>query len=352
MIQTSQQLVDYLGSLRTKGGNLKCAIDTEADSLHRYQESLCLVQFAFDQDVLLIDPLTIEDLSPLAAFMANTTVWMHGADYDMTMLKREFGEIPSVVYDTQIGARMLGARRFGLADLVEHYFNITLSKSSQKADWGKRPLSEKMIEYALNDVRYLLEMGEKIVAELQERGRYDWFIESCDAARLKVLERSENKEENWRIQGSGKLSRQGLAFLKHLWLWRDGEAKAWDRPTFMVSNNRQLLECSHVLAEGKKIKLPPHFRPDRAKRFHAAIDTAHALTEAEWPIRPKGIRAKRPQDFDDQLDALLKTRNQVAEELDIEGSLIAARATLEALAAGTASPEEVLLKWQRQCLNL
>lgn len=352
MIQTSQQLSDYLASLRAKGGNLKCAIDTEADSLHRYQESLCLVQFAIDEDVLLIDPLSIEDLSPLAAFMADTTVWMHGADYDMTMLKREFGEIPAVVYDTQIGARMLGARRFGLADLVEHYFGITLSKSSQKADWGKRPLSDKMIEYALNDVRYLLEMGEKIVAELQARGRYEWFVESCDAARLKVLERSENKEDNWRIQGSGKLSRQGLAFLKQLWHWRDQEAKGWDRPTFMVSNNRQLLEWSHLLAEGKKIKPPPHFRPDRARRFHAAIDAVLAMDEADWPARPKGTRSKRPPGFDEHLEALLRARNRVAEALDIESSLIAPRATLEALAADSAKPDEVLLKWQRECLEM
>ncbi len=84
---------------------------------------------------------------------------MHGADYDMTMFKRQFGKLPAVVYDTQIGARLLGVRRFGLGDLVNHYFGVELSKSSQKADWGKRPLSPKMIEYALNDVHYLLGNG-------------------------------------------------------------------------------------------------------------------------------------------------------------------------------------------------
>jgi hypothetical protein len=98
---------------------------------------------------------------------------MHGADYDMTMFKREFGKLPAVVYDTQIGARLLGARRFGLGDLVKEYFGVELSKSSQKADWGKRPLSPKMIEYALNDVHYLLDMGDMIVSRLRNLGRYD-----------------------------------------------------------------------------------------------------------------------------------------------------------------------------------
>ena len=85
---------------------------------------------------VLIDPLAIEDLSPLGDYLVDSTVWMHGADYDMTMFKRQFGSLPAVVYDTQIGARLLGARRFGLGDLVKQYFGVELSKSSQKADWG------------------------------------------------------------------------------------------------------------------------------------------------------------------------------------------------------------------------
>ena len=140
-------------------------------------------------------------------YLSEATVWMHGADYDMTMFKRQFGKLPAVVYDTQIGARLLGVRRFGLGDLVNQYFGVELSKSSQKADWGKRPLSPKMIEYALNDVHYLLEMGDIIVAALKDLGRYEWFEESCLAARQRVLDRDDSKEENWRVQGSGKLER-------------------------------------------------------------------------------------------------------------------------------------------------
>lgn len=351
MITTTEQLVPYLASLKSSGGPVTCAIDTEADSLHRYQESLCLIQFAHGQDVLLIDPLSIKDLSSMGAFLADATVWMHGADYDMTMLKREFGSIPATVYDTQIAARLLGARRYGLADLVEQTFGITLTKSSQKADWGKRPLSEKMVEYALNDVRYLLEMGERLVADLKSRGRYDWFVESCAAARQKVLERNDSKEDAWRIQGSGKLSRQGLAYLQQLWLWRDEEARTWDRPTFMVASNRQLLEWCDLLVRGKKTSLPRHYRPDRVKRYHAALEAVQAMSEDEWPQRPKKVRSHRPQDFEQQLEAFTQRRNEAATTLDVEGSLIAPRAALEAIASGSVQPQEVLLKWQRECLG-
>ena len=352
MIQTTEHLIEHLEKTRRGEDPPVCAVDTEADSLHRYRESLCLVQFAVRGESVLIDPLAIEDLAPLGDYLEQATVWMHGADYDMTMFKREFGKLPAVVYDTQIGARLLGARRFGLGDLVNQYFGIELSKSSQKADWGKRPLSPKMIEYALNDVDYLLEMGDRIVARLRELDRYEWFEESCAAARRKVLDRDDGKEEMWRIQGSGKLEPRGLAYLRALWNWRDAEAKAWDRPSFMVVTNRQLLEWTIDLAAGKNVRLPHHFRTDRVKRFRTMVDATAALTEADWPARPTGKRRKRDRDFDRKVDALIKTREQAAAKLDIEGSLIAPRAVLECLAAGDAEPSDVLMKWQRECLGL
>lgn len=352
MIDTAEGLTSHLGHSRKGEKHPVCAIDTEADSLHRYRESLCLIQFADRDKCVLIDPLAISDLSSLGNYLASATVWMHGADYDMTMFKRQFGALPAVVYDTQIGARLLGVRRFGLGDLVSHYFGVELSKSSQKADWGKRPLSPKMIEYALNDVHYLLEMGDKIVTQLKEKGRYEWFEESCLAARRRVLERDDLKEENWRIQGSGRLEPYGLACLRALWHWRDGEAKTWDRPSFMVTPNRQLLEWSIELDAKKQISLPNHFRPDRVKRFRAALEIIQAMPASEWPERPTTKRRKRDRDFERQVDSLILLREQVATKLDIDGSLIAARATLESLAEGDVQPSQVLLSWQRRCLGM
>ncbi len=352
MIDSAQGLVSLLETSRGGSAHPVCAIDTEADSLHRYRESLCLIQFADRERSVLIDPLAIEDLSPLADYLSVATVWMHGADYDMTMFKRQFGALPAVVYDTQIGARLLGARRFGLGDLVLQYFGVELSKSSQKADWGKRPLSPKMVEYALNDVLYLLEMSDMIMARLKQAGRLDWFEESCLAARQRVLDRDDIKEENWRVQGSGKLDPYGLACLQALWHWRDGEAKAWDRPSFMVAPNRQLLEWSIDFAAKKAVSLPNHFRPDRVKRFRAALTAVQEMPEAEWPERPVGKRRKRDRDFERKVDALIECREDAAAKLDIEGSLIAPRAVLESLAAGELEPADVLLCWQRQCLGI
>ena len=352
MISNTSDLQDFLNSCDKIDGKRVCAIDTEADSLHRYKESLCLIQFTAGEECVLIDPLAIDDLSPLDYYLRDATVWMHGADYDMTMFNREFGNLPHTVFDTQIGARLLGVKKFGLGNLVEHYFDIVLSKSSQKADWGKRPLSEKMIDYALNDVRYLLEMADKIVQQLKEKGRYEWFTESCEAAKSKVEERGNSKDEQWRISGSGKLDPYGLACLRALWNWRDKEAESWDKPSFMVAPNRQLIEWSQTLAEKERIHLPAHFRSDRLKRFNQMSSDLQSLPQSEWPARPEKKRRKRDRDFDARVDNLINRRNKIGSGLDIDGSLIASRAVIESITSNEAEPAELLMTWQRELLEL
>ncbi len=352
MISSTAQLEQFLGSCKDIDGQKVCAIDTEADSLHRHKESLCLIQFSAGEESVLIDPLAIKDLSPLAIYLKDATVWMHGADYDMTMLKREFGELPPVVYDTQIGARLLGIKQFGVGNLVEHYFDVVLLKSSQKADWGMRPLSEKMIDYALNDVLYLLGMGDKIVADLKTKGRYEWFTESCEAARDKVAARDDSRDDQWRISGSGKLEPYGLACLRALWYWRDKEAEIWDRPSFMVTTNRDLLEWCALMADGKNIDLPRHFRSHRIKRFNEALAELKVLPKTEWPHRIVTKRRKRDREFDQRVDAMIARRNKLASELDIDGSLIVSRSVIESLAANEVQPADVLMKWQLALLEM
>ena len=351
MIDTDNELKEFF---RTRGGSsVLCAIDTEADSLHRYQESLCLVQFSDGQDHVLIDPLAIDDLSPLKHYLEDSICWMHGADYDMHMLKTNLGMIPPTVFDTQIGARLLGVRQFGYGNLVEHYMGVSLEKTSQKADWAKRPLTEVMEKYALNDVIYLLPMAEIIVNQLKEKGRYGWFVESCEAARDKSMERVPVlKEDRWRIKGSGMLDPRGLNYLKALWMWRDAEAASWDRPPFMVCGNKQLLEWVKVLLNGGEPQMPRHFRSRRLKAFEKAVKAAQETPAEEWPQRVKGKRRRKDKDFEEKLNSLLAQRNKIAESLDIDASLIASRAPLEAIASGVEGAENLLMNWQRELLEM
>lgn len=349
MIETTSDLSQYLDNL---SGDFR-AMDTEADSLHRYFEKISLLQFTDGENHSLIDPLAIDDLGPLIEFLKDAQLWMHGADYDIMIMRRDLGVVPPIIWDTQIAARLLGVRKFGYANLVEYYLGVELSKSSQKADWSKRPLTEKMKEYALNDVAYLKPMVDILLKDLNEKGRYEWFVESCEWARTKVLERPVEKEDPWRISGSGRLHPKGLAFLKALWLWRDGEAREWDRPTFMVCGNKQLISWVNDILAKKTPQLPKHFRTKRRQGFFKAIDEVLEMSESDYPQRPKrGEKRVKDEAFEARVDELIKHRDAAAEELDIDSSLIASRSVIESLAAGDGQPEELLMQWQRNLMKL
>lgn len=327
-------------------------LDLEADSLYRYAERICLIQVCYGEEVVLVDPLTEESLDPLVDWLKTAKVWMHGADYDISLMLREWQITPPVLYDTQIAAQLIGHDRFGYASLVEQYFEVELSKSSQKADWGKRPLSPKMLEYACNDVRYLLPMANAMVEKLKELGRYEWFLESCEAARSRVMARESEEKELWRIGGSGRLQPAGLRYLKALWEWRDGEAAGWNRPSFMVATNKQLIAWSTELVEGNRIDFPPKIRRDRRERLEAAIAQAKNLDESEWPAKPKRERRRYDETFEDRVKMVIQKRNKIGEDLGIDPSVIASRAVLEQIVGGSVEAAEILLKWQQSLLQL
>src|SRR5206468_6657076 len=107
---------------------------------------------------------------------------LHGADFDLRLLRRSLNFTARRIFDTVIAARLLGIREFSLAALVERYFAVKLTKGSQKANWGRRPLSQKMFEYAINDTHYLLTLADRLKAQLQQLDRLDWFRQSCERA--------------------------------------------------------------------------------------------------------------------------------------------------------------------------
>src|SRR5438477_8067220 len=110
----------------------RVAIDTEADSLHCYREKLCLLQLTIPGQDFVIDPLALSDLHSLATILKQREIVLHGADFDLRLLRRSMGLVPARIFDTVIAARMLGQRQFSLAALVQRYFKVDLTKGSQK----------------------------------------------------------------------------------------------------------------------------------------------------------------------------------------------------------------------------
>ena len=270
----------------------------------------------------------------------------------MNLLQTAYGSLPRLILDTQIAARLLGFRQFGLAALVEHFFGITLSKKNQKADWGQRPMSDDMKEYAQGDVKYMLGMADILVERLKKLGRYDWFIESCELQMQKGRERHlAGSNEPWRIKGSGNLEARGLAALRELWNWRNDEAASWDRPAFMVCSNDELIRWSFALQEFRSVYPPHHFHAHRAARFRRAVDRFQLLDESEYPQPPKRSRHETDPAFEERLEYWIKRRNAIATELDLEPCIIATRSQMESIANDQEHGMSKLMNWQRQLLE-
>jgi len=331
--------------------NARVAVDTEADSLHCYREKLCLVQVSVPEGDFLIDPLAGTDLSLLAAVLTTKEIVLHGADYDLRMLRRGLTFQPTRVFDTMIAARLLGLREFSYAALVEKYFGVQLTKGSQKANWAQRPLSSQMERYARNDTHYLLPLAQTLEHQLNERGRLGWFFQSCERAISAAgIDRERNAEEVWRVRGSGAMRGAAAAVLRSIWTWRETEAQRVDRPPFHILRNEQLIQAAETAVNGKMLHFR-HFSERRTRDFRAAIQTALALTEEDWP-KARGRRGERPtKEVERAAEEMRKRRDAAAHELGIEPSFIAPRATIDAIAADGSRTNQLLVSWQRKLLG-
>lgn len=338
------ELLDHLQSAT------HIALDTEADSLHCYFEKLCLIQVSAAGGHWLVDPLAKIQLQPLFDLVCSRRLVFHGADYDMRLLRRVGTFEPTNLFDTMIAARLIGRNALGLAALVEQFFGVQLSKASQKANWAIRPLPAQMVEYALNDTRYLLEIAQTLEADLHQLGRYAWFEESRDRMLAATRDTKERDESTcWRITGSSVLSPRAQAILRILWFWRDAESRAWDRPPFHVLGNQDMLAVADQASRGGSYPLP-RMTGSRRKSLEVVLALALQIPEAEWPYIEKLRRKRPPKDHLVHFEALKKIRDAAALELGLDPSIIAPRGALEAVAADALSP--ALMSWQRKLLGL
>lgn len=347
MIADSAALEDFLDRIADLP---VIAFDTEADSLHCYFEKLCLIQISTPTEHVLIDPLADVPIQPLLDAITDKRVVFHGADYDLRLLRRVGTFEPREIIDTMIASRLCGAEQLGLGALVEKNFGVQLSKSSQKANWARRPLPQEMIDYAINDTRFLLELWSRIEAELRGLGRWEWFEESRDrmvASSREVRER--DNETVWRISGSARLAPRAQSVLRVLWFWRDAEARSWNRPPFHVMSNDDMLRVSECASAGRPFSTP-RMTSRRRRSFEVALALALQVPEAEWPKAERKRGKRRTNEQLKRFDELKAVRDRVAADLKIDPSIVAPRGALEAISIDLGS--SALMRWQRELIGL
>ena len=336
-----------------QGPSERIAVDTEGDSLHCYFEKLCLIQLSVSDQDLIVDPLCGLDFKCFNQFLLERMTVFQGCDYDLRMLRRGAGFVPGAVFDTYLAARLLGIKEVGLASLVKSFFGLDLPKSSQKANWARRPLTPAMLQYAINDTKYLLPLADRLETQLREINRWSWYEESCTRAVAATAEdRERDPERIWKISGSALLSPRGLAVLRELWFWRDTEAQKVDRPTFQVMRNEELIELAKSAVSGDKVR-PPNWLPSaRRRRLEETIERALEIPESDWPQRAKSVRVRSSPEQEQRLDRLRAKRDAVSNELGLDPAIVASRSILEAVSREPASAPKMLMDWQRELLGV
>lgn len=330
-----------------------CA-DTEFMREDTYYPKLCLMQIATETRIVCIDTLIIKDLSVLNKLFASKTITkvFHAARQDLEILFMINGEIPYPVFDTQIAASALGyGDQISYAQLVERLCGVPLDKSLARSVWTRRPLPEKAIQYAANDVRYLSQIYALLKKELEDKGRTHWVESECRQLN-DVNKYRTDVQSLWKsVKGARKLSSKQLNALKWLARWRDHEAMQQNRPRQWILRDETLHELAvkqpASAASLAKVELLTRKQRGRyAEKLLDCMDKAMQTPKGDWPESIATSALSRQQrKLLKQVKAFVRER---AEQLGITPNFLATRSMLETLVC---KPEE-LHKLQSWRLNL
>lgn len=329
--------------------------------MYHYKTRVCLLQFLVDGDVFLVDVLAPgQNLDSLWEILAKKHLIMHGSDFDLRLLHDLCRFRPHSVFDTMLAAQLLGLQRIGLASLLEHHFGVALDKDGQKANWSKRPITPKLLNYAALDVWHLPALRDILRRELKKLGRLDWLEQQC---RAQIEAGSEGfapaTENDWRIGRSERLRGPGLSVLHAVWHWRESQAQRLDTPPFKVCGNSLLLTLAEAAEAGgseSSILNAVHLGKRHERIFPslaAAVRNGLERDPKSLPRRPgrDPNHVSLSQSEIEHQDRIRADRDRVAQKLGIEPTLIANRSLLSQIARSPKKIEEILLPWQASLLR-
>jgi ribonuclease D len=334
------------------------ALDLEADSFHHYQEKICLIQVSFSGQTFLVDALSGINLGALARVFGDPRCEkvLHGADYDGRLIISHMGVRLRNFFDTMLGAQILGKPQVGLAALVSEYFQVTLDKRYQRADWSRRPLEPAQMEYAAKDVQYLLALRDALGEELEKMGRINWALEEFELLEAGFEALPGRRQEVIRIKGDRALDARQAAVLQSLLRWREGVARKKDVPPFKVIPNDMLLRLARVEGQdrdGLLEALTPRLRALYGDEIRRAWEKGRRSSPLELP-REGGGGMRISRGAEKRLQRLKEWRSHFAHDLQMDPGVMLPNNTMEAVAM--ANPRDLadlvgrglLKRWQLQ----
>jgi ribonuclease D len=340
-------------------------VDLEADSMFHYQEKVCLLQISTRAQNIIIDPLSVQDLSPLASVFADTRIRkvFHGADYDIRSLYRDFGIEVNSLFDTQVAARFLGVRETGLASLLKMRFDVLSDKKYQKKDWSQRPLPEAMLKYAIQDICYLLPLADMLERELMEKGLLFCVEEECEQLSGVRPNSSSRRPFFLGLKGAAGLDPRSLAVLEKLLCLRDQVARHRDRPHFKVLGNKAILEIARIKPVTQTDLhgiqgLSPKLIDQMGKSLISKVKEGLRLPDEALPVYPKKARQRLKSKDASRVKALKSWRERLTGKWGVDPAVVCTNAQIQAIAmANPGEPEDMeciedIKKWQIQLFGL
>jgi ribonuclease D len=311
-----------------------------------YRERVCLIQITIPGQDFVVDPLAVADLSGLGELIYDSSVEkvFHAAEYDLILLRRDYGWKLNNLFDTMWAARILGYAQVGLASLLEQFYRVKLDKHYQKSNWCRRPLTRPQLAYAHLDTHYLLDLRDRLDGELQARDcqeeAAEIFAEQTD---VRIPNNGFDPDSFWTITGIGDLPPEGRAIARALHIYRDQEARQRNLPAFKVFGDRTLVELAQLapsrLSDVERVHGMTHGQVARyGERLLEVIRESRHNSPPSPPPRSK----RPPESVLNRYDRLHTWRKERARARGVESDVVADREALWAIAqANPKTPAEL-----------
>jgi ribonuclease D len=317
-----------------------CALDTEFVREKTYYPLLALIQLATETEQACIDPLKIDDFSPLVELFENPGMMkiLHSPSQDLEIFYQQFDALPRPMFDTQLAAAVLGyANQIGYADLVNRLCGVQLEKKFTRADWSKRPLSEGALDYAMDDVRYLIEMYQKLREDLERRNRLSW-VETDFRLMTEKSHYQLDMTSLWKkLRGVQKLKGKALNNADQLCRWREQLAIDKNRPKRWMMKDEDLIDIARFApASHKDLSHIGQLSADYLKKNGDAIlqviKDAKKVSPDQYPKQKDFTRLNTQQQA--IADCLMAMSRVIAEDNNISLASVTSKKEIDLLAAG------------------
>jgi len=341
---------------RAKSSDILC-IDTEFLREKTYYAKLCLLQLATREEIVLVDPLKVLDLTDLGELLVNPAITkvFHACHQDVEILYHEIGLIPKPIFDTQIAAAFLGdAQQVGLANLVSKICSVTLKKTDSFTDWSKRPLSESQLSYAQDDVRYLPQVYDELVSSLKETNRLHWLDEDFEMLSDPKRYEEDASMRYTKLKRNGHLNRRQLSAAREVGIWREEYAQLHNIPRKWVLTDEQIVEMCRKETANISDLLTIRGVRDRlntAEARNVAECIKKGLTMPEELLPEIDSRKHNEPNVDSLVDIMLAIARMRAKENNVALQTLASHDALERLARGHRKDNELLHGWRRAMLG-